>query len=179
MERACNLLRHRLDLESVEGRGTCFAVSAYAAAPGVEPSDQAPRDELSRESELAGRVALLIDPQVATREALTALMECWGLTTLEAPTGGEAEALLEEIGIMPDAVLISARHHEADPAIRTIKDLRAIAGPVPACLITSDRSKETQDACSRESIAFIPKPIDPEAILTVLCSELTTKLEVA
>ncbi|UOM34449.1 PAS-domain containing protein [Acuticoccus sp. I52.16.1] len=179
VERACNLLRHRLDLESVEGRGTCFAVSAYAAAPGVQPVDKARRDDADEESDLSGRVALLIDPQAATREALTALMECWGLTTLEAASGEDAEALLEEIGIVPDAVLVAARHAEAHSAIHVIRRLRALAGPVPACLITSDRSRPNQDACAAESIVFIPKPIDPEAILTALRADMVEKLEVA
>ncbi|WP_226580175.1 hybrid sensor histidine kinase/response regulator [Acuticoccus sediminis] len=179
VERACNLLRHRLDLHSVEGRGTCFAVSAYAAAAGVQPVDKDQHGEFVCDSELSGRVALLIDPQVATREALTALMECWGLTTLEAASGEEAEALLEEIGIVPDAVLVASRHTEARAAIQTIRQLRDLAGPVPACLITSDRSRANQDACAAEGIVFIAKPIDPAAILTALCSDLPDKLKVA
>ena len=169
VERACNLLRHRLDLISVEGRGTCFSVSAYAAARGIEPVDDQERTEPL--FDLSGRVALLIDPQVATREALTALMECWGLTTLEAPSGEDAMALLDEIGITPDAVVVAARHHDVAGALGTIRNLRALAGPVPACLITSDRSRETRDACAREDVTFIAKPIDPEAILRALCCE--------
>lgn len=179
VERACLLLRHRLDLTSVEGRGTCFSVSAYAASPGALAVPDPVAQSVSSDTQLMGRVALLIDPQPATREALTALMESWGLTTLEAPTGEEAIALLDEIGIVPDAVLVSARHADARAGVQTIRRLRAIAGPVPAGLITSDRSRCHKDVCEAEGITLIAKPIDPDAIHAALSADPEPTREMA
>ncbi len=103
VERACGLLGHPLGLTSVLGRGTCFMVQV-PLADGAAP--MAPAAERRARPVVQDRIAFLVENDEDLRRAMVLLLEKWGVSVLDAASGEEALALIEEIGILPDCVLV-------------------------------------------------------------------------
>lgn len=160
VDRACGLLGHPLGLVSRMGRGTCFMVQAPLAAPSPAEAALPPPGPLA--DPLRGRVVLLIENEADLRGAIVRLLERWGCEVIEAAGGEEALALLGEIGILPDAVLADQHLGAGLTGLQTLAALRAAHGPVPARLVTADRTVRARAAS--EGVAVLTKPIDPAAL---------------
>jgi two-component system, sensor histidine kinase len=96
------------------------------------------------------------------------LLEKWGMTVLEAASGEEAVALIEEIGILPDIFIVDHQLGEGMTGIEALAALRAAHGPVPSRLITADRGGAVQEQAARAGIDILYKPIDPRALEAVV-----------
>jgi two-component system, sensor histidine kinase len=164
VERACALLGHPLGLTSEMGRGTCFMVQVplSEAGPGVPlPLDQ---PERRRGPVAADKIAFLIENDAELRRALGLLLEKWGMTVLEAASGEEALALIDEIGILPDIFIVDHQLGDGMTGIQVLAALRAAHGRVAARLITADRGRELQELAVLAGIEILYKPIDPRAL---------------
>jgi len=102
------------------------------------------------------------------RRALGLLLEKWGMTVLEAASGEEAVALIDEIGILPDIFIVDHQLGEGMTGIEALAALREAHGPVPARLITADRGAALQDLAATAGIEILHKPIDPRALEAVV-----------
>ena len=168
VERACALLGHPLGLASRVGRGSCFMLQV-PRAPVSRLSDPQPPASAIRlgakpPPRLAGRICLLVENDEDLRRALVLLLERWGLSVLEAASAAEALELLEDLGILPDALLID---HDLGPGLTgldLIARLRQAHGPLPACLITATRAPDVQDTARALGAGLLRKPLDPRAL---------------
>jgi signal transduction histidine kinase/CheY-like chemotaxis protein len=161
VERACALLRHELELCSAEGRGTGFRVTVPVAAWGAEP-----RGEPGRPGEAApvapdSLVALLIENDASVRTALATLLETWGVGTLDAAGTDEAVSLLDDVGIAPDVILADYHLDDGSDGLAAIAAIRARHGPVPAMLVTADRTPALAARCRELAIPVLNKPVEP------------------
>lgn len=169
VDRACALLGHPLTLRSAPGQGTCFAVglprsapapaAPHAAGPGTSPPAP-PQD----------RIVLLVENDDALRLALGQLLEKWGLDVIDARTGEEALALVDEIGLAPDVALVDQHLGDGLDGLTTITRLRARHGPVPARILTADRAPGLGPLCAAEGVALMHKPIDAAALEAYLAA---------
>jgi hypothetical protein len=163
VERACALLGHPLGLRSDPGRGSCFMVQVpmvdSAVAQAVAGAMRLPRPAPAPSPRL-DRIAFLVENDADLRRALTLLLEKWGLSVLDAPTGEEALALIRDTGFVPDFFLVD--HHLGDgmDGIAFVERLRARHGQVPARLMTADRSAEVKAAADRAGLGIMYKPVD-------------------
>lgn len=163
VERACALLGHPLGLTSEVGRGTCFMVQV----PLSEGSDAPVRPETPERRPgpvAADKIAFLVENDAELRRALGLLLEKWGMTVLEAASGEEALALIDEIGILPDIFIVDHQLGEGMTGIEVLARVRAAHGRVPARLITADRGRDLQEMAALAGIEILYKPIDPRAL---------------
>ena len=168
VERACALLGHPLGLWSEPGKGTRFFVSVPfaearpapvgrpALAPPVTPA--APTDTL----------ALLVENDAELRRAMCQLLEKWGISVFDVKDGEAAAALLDEIGMAPDVMLVDYQLGEGMTGLEAVAALRARHGPVPAQIITANRSPEVRMLCEAAGVGLMYKPIDARALETYL-----------
>lgn len=163
VERACALLGHPLGLTSEVRRGTCFMVQVPLsdAAPGLLLTET---PERRRGPVAADKIAFLVENDAELRRALGLLLEKWGMTVLEAASGEEALALIEEIGILPDIFIVDHQLGDGMTGIEVLSRLRAAYGRVSARLITADRGAELQKVAAKAGIDILYKPIDPRAL---------------
>ncbi len=169
VERACALLGHPLGLTSEVGRGTCFMVQVpLSEGPGLPVSVDVP--ERRPGPVAADKIAFLVENDGELRRALGLLLEKWGMTVLEAASGEEAVALIEEIGILPDIFIVDHQLGKGMTGIETLAALRAAHGPVPSRLITADRGATLQERAASAGIAILHKPIDPRALEAVVAA---------
>ena len=174
VERACGLLGHPLGLNSVVGRGTCFMVQVPLAESPGEPApqkvtvgaQQATRNAAREAAQ--GRIAFLVENDGDLRRALGLLLEKWGMSVLEAASGEEALDLIHEIGILPDLFLVDYQLGDGMTGIEFLRRCKAQFGPVPARLITANRTDEVRDAAAAGGIGILYKPIDARALEQVV-----------
>lgn len=168
VERACALLGHELSLVSTPGRGTCFGLQLGRAAS--LPPVETPPDRLPPRPEAQDKIAFLVENDAELRAALTQLLEKWGLTVIEAGSGEEALALIEEIGILPDLILADHQLGTGRTGLSFLVEFRALHGPLPVWLITADRSRDLASAAAAAGIGLILKPIDSQELQQVLAA---------
>ena len=174
VERACAALGHPLGLQSEVGRGSCFMVQLglgdTLADTITAPNPVKPEPVL----ESGDRIAFLVENEPDLRHAMTLLLEKWGLSVLDAGSAEEAIALIEEIGILPDAFLVDQQLGEGMSGLEFLRVIRARYGMVPACLITAERSPALAAECDRDQVQRFLKPIDARALESWLAAQTVT-----
>ncbi len=171
VERACALLGHPLGLSSRMGRGTCFMIQVPLAGDFTENPQPLPVPDLGAGQD---KIAFLVENDEDLRRAMGLLLEKWGVSVLEAASGEEALALIDELGILPDFLLVD---HQLGAAMDGLAFLDAMSlryGRLPARLVTADRSAALRQACAVRGVEILGKPIDARA-LQMAVAALTTK----
>ncbi|MGV8955400.1 MAG: PAS-domain containing protein, partial [Cypionkella sp.] len=166
VERACALLGHPLDLQSRLGRGSCFVVQVPVSALGA-PAAQA---IIERPMQMQGRIGFLVENDDDLRRAMGLVLEKWGVDVLEAATGEEALALIEELGILPDFFLIDQQLGAGMSGLELIAALRQTEVTVPIMLVTADHSAELRARTLAAGVAMLMKPIDAQALRGVMAA---------
>lgn len=103
VKRACSLLDHGLELQSEQGRGTRFSVGLPACSPIAElppSSDGSPAESAET------LIAMLIADDAELVTTAFERLEQWSIGTMQAGSLNEAERLIEQLGMIPDVVLI-------------------------------------------------------------------------
>jgi signal transduction histidine kinase len=163
VERACAALGHPLGLQSEPGRGSCFMVQLARAEPGVEALPAPPRIEPAARP-TPDRIVFLIENEPDLRRALGLMLEKWGMTVLDAANAEEAEALIEEIGILPDVFIVDQQLGEGRSGLDFLREIRARHPHLPVSLITAGRETGIRRACLDLGAELFLKPLDPRAL---------------
>lgn len=165
--RLARLLGGRIDVHSVPGRGTVFAVEVlrgeeiHAAAAVRAPADFDDR--------LQGAFVLVVDDDALVCEALAGLMEQWGCTVVTAASGDQALAALAKQPRTPDAVLCDYRLLAGETGSDVIRRLRERHGTdLPAALITGDTAPERLHEAQENGIPLLHKPVQPARLRALL-----------
>ena len=167
VERACAMLGHPLSLDSMRGRGCCFAVSAPRLGQvGNEPAPAHPVDDLRPRTR--NLVVLLVENDPEMTGALTLMIESWGSHVIHAETGEGALALLDEIDITPDRALLDYQLGGGMTGTEVLDRLRSRHGAVPARVISASRRQDIADACRAAGVTLVPKPLDRRKIIELL-----------
>ncbi|MEI4487106.1 PAS-domain containing protein [Frigidibacter sp. MR17.14] len=165
VERACALLGHPLDLRSTPGRGTCFSLGlTQTVARRDAPVAGLDLPEPAEDFGPGERIALLVENDAELQRAMALLLEKWGVAVLNVSSGEEALELLEEIGIVPDVMLVDQQLGEGLSGIETVRLLHARYGPRPVRIVTANRSTEVAKACAAAGVEILYKPIETEAL---------------
>lgn len=158
VERASALLGHAVTLDSRPGRGSRFILHLGPPAdtiPALAPQPAPPPRDLPRDL-----IGLLVAGDAEMRRALVHLLEGWGVSVLDTPDPPEALALIDEIGLAPDFVLIDARPGDEEAALALMQDLARRHGPLPARLLSATRAEALRLKALRAGVPLLYKPVD-------------------
>ena len=162
VERAAALLGHSVTLNSTLGKGSRFVLhlgpEARAPSPAPPPVD-AQRPAIPRDL-----IGLLVASDADMRRALAHLLEGWGVNVLDVPDPPEALALLEDIGMAPDFLLIDARPGQEPEALALVAALRAQFGGIPARLLSASRAEALRLSAGSAGAPVLYKPLDPRLL---------------
>ncbi len=164
VDRACALLSHPLHLRSQVGRGTVFSVELPLAPqdrPQLAPDTNTPEPW---HDNLQHRIVLLIENDEELRNALTLTMENWGLDVLPCPNTAEAQALLNDIDMAPDVIVADYQLDDNHSGLDAISEITDVFGPIPACIISANRSVELEMRCRERRLPLLHKPIDTDQL---------------
>jgi signal transduction histidine kinase len=144
-------LDHRVDVRSIPGRGSVFAIEVTEASPDAlaPPTMAEPPDRLR------GQLLAVIDDEAMIREAMTRLLGGWGCTVV---TGENADEVLARLGDKaPSAILADWRLREGRFGTDEVARIRDRFGrAIPAALITGDTAP---DAARNTGFPVIRKPV--------------------
>ncbi|MCE0504718.1 PAS-domain containing protein [Roseivivax sp. GX 12232] len=159
VERACARLGHPLGLWSEVGRGSCFRVSVPVAGRAKAlkiPPPRRDRVDLGR----SGLIVLLVENEPELRRAIQLLMESWGVDVIDADTAEAALALIEDLGITPDVMVLDYQLGAGLTGTELLSELTRRFGPRPALILTADRSETVARACEAQGVERMLKPLD-------------------
>ncbi len=156
--RTAKLLEAPIDLISVPGRGSCFAVSLPAVDAGAlaDAMSADPRPSLAVE----GLRVLVVDDDPAIREASVALLGGWRCRPKVAASaaravrlGAEADVALVDLdlGTEVDGLDLIARFQRDWPDVR-------------CALVTAEVGPEVEARCRSLGVPLLPKPLDPDLL---------------
>ncbi len=165
-KRLSELMGGRIWVESagVSGEGATFAFTVV-----LQASHETLRHLDSREVEyLAGKRVLVVDDNATNRRMLVLQMERWGMTAVEAASGGEALTRLDQ-GEHVDVVLLDWLMAEMD-GLELAGQIRQRQPTVPLIMISS-AGRPDQDAPNiAEFAAFLTKPVKQSQLYNALAS---------
>ena len=171
VDRAAALLGHPLGLSSRPGRGTVFMLQV-PLADGMAPDERPAFAALPGRS-VEGRIVLLVENDAELRRAMVLFLEKWGVAVIEASSGEEALALIEDLGILPDALIADQQLGAGMSGLETLVALRARAPDLPARLLSADRGEGLREAATAAGLGLLIKPVQPEAIYAFLATTTT------
>ena len=168
VERAAKGLRHDLSLWSSVGNGSCFWLTMPIAVQNQRRGPNLPKPIEASGTLLDGMIVLLAENDVALANAMTMMIESHGAEVLLAHSGREAIALLNEIQLVPDVLLLDYQLGSGMSGLDLYRELVMRYGPLPAAMISADRSKELQQTCTDLSLRLLTKPVDKEKLFGFL-----------
>jgi two-component system, sensor histidine kinase len=140
-----------------EGHGSCFEVSVPIATGGIPVS----KDALEVTSgAFAHGFIVVIDDELAIRNAMAALLSGWGHETVVVGSGDEAMRQLSIRGQGPDLIICDYRLRDGENGIRVIERLRSEYNEaIPAMLITGDTAPDRLAEAKASSLLLLHKPV--------------------
>lgn len=165
VERACLGLDHKLALTSEPGKGSCFSIQLPVAPTvqiPVEPTKPTPR---KNGKVLEGAIVLVVENDEQLGNALAQLLEENGAEVLLCSRTEDAKALLIEIDIAPDFLLLDYQLGTGHSGVQLYQDICVTFGDLPAAIISANRSEELEKTCAGLSLPLLPKPLDKQVLL--------------
>lgn len=169
VERMAKMLDCRIDVSSVPGRGSRFALTLPCPVDAVPEAGGLP---VARSGgSLEGCRVLVIDNEPAIRESMEALLARWGCDVLTAAGAGQALARMDDTGFRPQAILADYHLDHDRTGCEALRRLYARLGmTIPAAIITADRSDELRRSLLAQSLPVLNKPVKPNRLRALLSS---------
>jgi signal transduction histidine kinase/ActR/RegA family two-component response regulator len=170
VRRLSELLDCELSLRSHVGRGSCFSV--YLPLAEVSPVSSLAATEVSHVI-AEGALILIIDDEVAVREAMDALLTGWGYGVLTAASGDEALTVLAESKENPRMIICDYRLRGEENGIEVIRLLQAECQQlVPAVLITGDTAEDRLIEAQASGLMLLHKPVHNSKLRAVIVNSM-------
>jgi CheY-like chemotaxis protein/anti-sigma regulatory factor (Ser/Thr protein kinase) len=170
VDRIGKVLDHAIDLQSVPGRGSMFAVKLPVAEPSAVPEPGA--IALPVPGHISGLRVLCLDNEPDVLNGMSVLLRGWQCETMTAQSGAEAREMLRVAGDIPD-IILADYHLDGSTGLEAIAGLRDVIGEqVPVIVITADASAEVSREVRRHDYPLLRKPVKAAA-LRALMHQLT------
>lgn len=172
VDRIAGILGCRVQVRSVPGRGSVFAIEVPLARDLQHPGrvESGPRPVTG--DPLPGRRLLVIDNEEAILASMAALLGQWGCEVLSATNYEEALKALD--GKAPEVILADYHLDHGGTGCEAVRGLREyFQREMPAVMITADRSDDCRRALQRLGMPLLNKPVKPgklRAALSLLLS---------
>ncbi len=166
--RLSNILGHPMDLESTLGKGTAFHVdvpigNVWHSGTG-EP-------EISERigGEFAGLCCLVLEDDKMLREALTSMLERWGLSVVTIDDFDHAAKAVSELPKQPDIILTDYRLRGRIQGTDLVSEINEVLEkPCPALVMTAETAPEVVDGIKASGFPLLIKPVSPPALRVVM-----------
>jgi len=167
VERLARLLGLAVDVRSVHGLGSMFAVEVPFAT-GVAPAASIARDP-QMQMRFDGALALVVDDDPDAREAATGLLQQWGWRVLSCGSGAEALTVLGDSVAVLDVIVSDYRLASDELGTEVIQRVRsACRREVPAVVVSGDVTAELQEIARGARLHVLYKPLQAAKLRTLL-----------
>lgn len=171
VDRLVKLLGHRIELRSVLGKGSVFAVEMQIADHEFrhQPAIQAPKNEFEfMELSLPGKRLLIVDDDIAVLSSTSRLLRSWGYIVSQAASFEQVEQLLRD-GLTWDFIISDYQLGEEKNGFDVIALVRQHhSKPIPCILISGDTSQAVLEKASMNCHHFLQKPVKPGKLRSLI-----------
>ncbi|HEY3515898.1 MAG TPA: hybrid sensor histidine kinase/response regulator, partial [Gammaproteobacteria bacterium] len=155
VKRLANLLGHRINVESVNGRGTAFTVTLPRVTLAATPA-QGGGDGPTR---YAKGTILIVDDEISVAHATSLLLELEGFDVRIA--NGKEEALERVASIVPDLIISDYHLRGLETGADVVAAVRVrLHRNVPAIFVTGDTSKIANAKLGNATLLSKPTKVD-------------------
>ncbi|EZI28056.1 ATP-binding response regulator [Pseudomonas extremaustralis] len=166
VERIAEILGYPVSVRSWPGRGSMFSIEVPISEEMPLAISQLPA-QATTGNPLPGRRLLVIDNEVSILESMHALLEQWGCEVITATD--QAGAMLALQGRAPELILADYHLDHGVVGCAVVKHLREhFEQPIPAVIITADRTDQCRRALRRLEAPMLNKPVKPGKLRAVL-----------
>ncbi len=154
------LLGMSVQLRSNLGCGSRFTIDVPLAKSGMVAPVQLPPESLPLPMP-RGLVAMVLEDDRLSREAVASLLGGWGFEVRSAESLAVALQLIEDQG-SPDVLVSDYRLADWVNGMDAVRQLRAAANrPIPACLMSGTRTPALVQAARDVGLTLLQKPVRP------------------
>jgi signal transduction histidine kinase len=153
---------HRIELKSIEAKGSRFSVRLpVAARPADFDASSLLPDTAPPPAALRGLYVLLVEDDSLVRASMNALFDQWGVLCESARSLAELEQLLQSLERLPDLVITDYRLPESLTAHDVARLLNTqLARPVPCLVITGEALASAQGVFPERAVLSKPVAAD-------------------
>jgi CheY-like chemotaxis protein len=169
VDRLCRLLGHSIELSSIVGRGSRFAVIVPKAAPRrkiiVAPIAAAGDFDLA-----AGKLIAVIDDNPLALDGMGGLLKSWNCHVVSGRSAHEVLTKLNGSDRLPDLIISDFHLSDGSTGIDAIGELRTVLrSQIPAFFVSGDirPGLQAQEAGAGD-YHLLHKPVDPMSLRAIL-----------
>jgi signal transduction histidine kinase len=170
VKRAAELLGLEITVHSAPNVGSTFGVTipkAQVSTATVSISVDEPVNTIKTISDKL--LVIVIDDDIAIREAAERLLQIWKCEVLVAADREEAMAMLAAAPRMPDAIIADYRLRDNDTGVAVIGAISAhYETTIPSVLITGEMDDSQFDSLAENGIKLLKKPVSPAKLRAFL-----------
>jgi PAS domain S-box-containing protein len=166
VQRIVKLLDLHIDVSSVPGKGSVFAIEVPMAGDGGSETGTAKNAETPGKAQTARRI-LLVEDEPGVRNAMRMLLRIEGYEVITAATADEALARLDSEQF---DLLVTDYHLEGGrTGTQVIAAARAsLGGTFGAVLVTGDTSSAVREMQGDAHLRITSKPINSDELLSIV-----------
>jgi signal transduction histidine kinase len=172
VDRLCRLLDHPIEVKSVPGKGSCFAITMPMVAPADRGATPQPAPQ-PRAIAADNKLIVVIDDDPLVLDSMGSLIKSWGCGIIAGSDELAALDGLSRCGAPPDAIISDYRLRNGKTGIEAIARLReAAAAPIPAFLMSGDTDLDVVREAKASGLALLHKPVEPATLRAMLAETL-------
>ncbi|HKU85612.1 MAG TPA: ATP-binding protein [Casimicrobiaceae bacterium] len=171
VRRLAELLGHRIEVQSREGRGSVFRIVVPAGDRAALVSEQV---QTLPGPSLAGTRILIVDDEADVRDATTSVLRQWECDVVAV---ADVAAAMDAYGsrAAPEVMLVDYRLGSGADGLAAVAELRRVFGPATPAVLVSGESGELELGRIRESgVPLLHKPLPPARLRSLLVHLLQT-----
>jgi CheY-like chemotaxis protein/anti-sigma regulatory factor (Ser/Thr protein kinase) len=173
VKRLSDLLGCPVSLRSRPDSGSCFEVSITRADDN--PTEPEPVPSVPAGA-LAKGLILVIDDELAVRQAMTTLLIGWGHHVIAVGSGQEAMQQLMSCTAQPNLIICDYRLRDGENGIDVIEQLRSEYNEhIPGMLITGDTAPERLANARTSGLLLLHKPVPNGKLRAAIVNLMATK----
>lgn len=167
-KRLADVLGHPIIMQSTLGKGSGFAVEVPI---GNVWHSSLGEPEINEKigGEFAGLVALILEDDNNLRNALTTLLERWGIEVQTFNSFDNIPAALAEFDRVPDIIITDYRLRgdvQGTDVVNQVNDI--LEKPCPAVVVTADTSPDLIAAIRGQGFPVLIKPVSPPSLRVIM-----------
>ena len=167
------LLGHAVDVRSVPGKGSMFAIEVPMTQKEVGDAIEAHSAAGQVDEGLSGVVVALIEDEAKVLTGTQMTLEDWGCRVIGAETIDAALAKIAENEQRPDVIIADFHLRGEETGIMAIERIRRFVGkPIPALIITGDTDSGRLREAAENGHTLVHKPVRSDQLQRLIAAEL-------